>query len=95
MKENSEPNWRTISMEELWSEHNNFNPSSVFIKPKFPTTRYGKVYTKTATTNLQLINLLIEIMKKQGRTVRKRICHETTLKLKKRGKFYKIEEKIK
>lgn len=88
-------NWITIPMEKLWAEQNKFKKSTIFIKPKFPTTRWGEVYTKTATTNIILIDFLIEILKKQGRQVRKRICYETTLKLKKRGKFYKIEEKIK
>ena len=67
----------------------------VVIKPSFPTFRWGKLTTKTATNDKESIEKVITILKLKGETVRKRICHETTTKNKSRGlgTFYKIEIK--
>jgi hypothetical protein len=68
----------------LWTENDTFS------KTKFPCTRWGNVYTRTATTNKKFIEDCIKKLKELNYDVRKRICHETTNRLN-RGKFYKIE----
>jgi len=86
--------WEVMTMDELWDYIP--MPDSVrktFIKPTFPTNRWGMITTKTATNDIKSINLLIGILKEKGFMVRKRICHETNLKIKNRGNFYKIERK--
>jgi len=64
-----------------------------FIKPTFPTRRWGKIYTKTATTDILKINQLVTILKDKGLIVRKRKCLETMIKHRNRYIFYKIEVK--
>lgn len=87
--------WRTISMEELWKYNQTKNTDEIslvnkktFLKPKFPSVRWGKVYTKDTTTDKPAIDRFIKLLKDDGYTVRKRIDKKTN-----RGVFYKIEIK--
>ena len=50
-------NWRVLTMPELYDYFN--VDSTTFIKPTFPTKRWGYVYTKTATTNLKTIKKML------------------------------------
>ena len=59
---------------------------NTFIKPKFPTRRWGNVYTKTSTTDIKLINSSIENLKIDGFDVRKNLEKKNNL-----GKFYQIQ----
>ena len=86
--------WRVMTMDELWDYIEVPNDlKSVVIKPTFPTRRWGKIYTKTATTDISKINQLITILKAKGLMVRKRKCFETMIKHRNREIFYKIEVK--
>jgi hypothetical protein len=94
MKEKVDYVWTTMSSEEIW----NAIPRSeeelkVVIKPSFPTNRWGKLTTKTASNDKASIEKAIAVLKDNGVNVRKRICHDTTNKHKGRGfgTFYKIE----
>jgi hypothetical protein len=80
--------WRTLTMDELYDYKNKDKDQTTFIKPKFPTRRWGNVYTKDSTTDKKVINDLISELKEDGYTVRKRLDKETNL-----GKFYRIEIK--
>jgi hypothetical protein len=78
--------WRTITMDELYDySHSNQN---IFIKPSFPSRRWGYIYTKDSTTNIKEINNLINKLKEDGYTVRKRIDKKNNS-----GTFYRIEIK--
>lgn len=90
-----ENKWRTISMEELWEYSRTkgtdwvaLDSRKTFLKPKFPTIRWGRVYTKETTTDKPTIDRLIKLLKEDGHTVRKRIDKKTN-----QGVFYKIEIK--
>ena len=74
-------------MDELTDYFFNKNQNT-FIKPKFPSVRWGKVYTKESTTDIQLINSCLKSLKEKGFLVRKRISNKT-----KRGTFYQIDIK--
>ena len=96
MKEKVEYVWRTMTSQEIWEAMPRSEQEiKVVIKPSFPTFRWGKLTTKTATNDKESIEKAITILKLKGETVRKRICHETTTKNKSRGlgTFYKIEIK--
>ena len=94
MKEKVEYVWRTMTSQEIWEAiPRSEQEMKVVIKPSFPTYRWGKLTTKTATNDKESIEKAITILKMKGETVRKRICHETTTKNKSRGTFYKIEIK--
>ena len=86
--------WRVMTMDELW-DYIPRTPEELkcIIKPKYPTNRWGMITTKTSTNDIKSINLLIEILKGKGLTVRKRKCLETMTRIKNRGIFYKIEVK--
>ena len=86
--------WRTMSSEEIWEAiPRSEEELRIVIKPSFPTYRWGKLTTKTATNDKESIERAIAVLKSKGEVVRKRICHETTAKNKTRGigTFYKIE----
>ena len=84
--------WRIYTMSELWYLLNT-EASEVFIKPSFPTRRWNRVTTKTSTTDILAINKGIDMLRKSGYTVRKRICYDDNKKFKTRGNFYRIEIK--
>ena len=80
-------NWRTLTMDELWDFcHKDWHEDMK--KPKYPTRRWGQVYTKESTTNINEVNKVIPLLKECGFTVRKRIEKKTNL-----GTFYRIEIK--
>jgi hypothetical protein len=80
--------WRTLTMDELFDYNNKDKDQKTFIKPKFPTRRWGNVYTKDSTTDIKIINNLLNKLKEDGYTVRKKLDKETNS-----GKFYRIEIK--
>ena len=89
------PKWTVMTMSELWDHFPvPEDLQKVFVKPTFPTSRWGKTYTLTSTTDILAINRLVTILKEKGYTVRKRICHASNRKFRNRGKFYMIEQKI-
>ena len=85
--------WHQLSMDDLY-ELLVDKESSVFTKPKFPTKRWGKIYTKNATNDKLAIDRGLSELKKKGIICRKRLCKETMQKHPNQGKFYKIETKI-
>ena len=78
--------WRVIDMEELYDYLNKDRDEKTFIKPKFPTRRWGQVYTKTSTTNVRQINTILGKLSDEGFEVRKKLEKENNI-----GKFYQIE----
>jgi hypothetical protein len=78
--------WRTITMDELYGYIN--KDQDTFIKPTFPTRRWGNVYTKDSTTNIKDINNILKKLKEDGYTVRKRIDKKNNT-----GIFYRIDIK--
>jgi len=85
-----------MSSEEIWDAIPRDEVElKVVIKPSFPTYRWGKLTTKTASNDKVSIEKAIAVMKDKGVNVRKRICHDTTNKYKGRGfgTFYKIERR--
>lgn len=82
-------NWRIITMDELFDYINkDFKEQNVFLKPNFPSRRWGHTFTKTSTTHIKQINSLLEKLKADGYQVRKRIEKQNNL-----GKFYQIQIK--
>ena len=79
-------NWRVIDMEELFDYTNKDREQKTFIKPKFPTRRWGQVYTKTSTTDVKQINSILGKLRDEGFDVRKTLEKENNL-----GKFYQVE----
>lgn len=76
-------NWRIISMEELYEYF--YVENNVFGKVKFPTRRWGQVYSKTSTTNHSYLVRCLEKLKVD--------CFDVKIKLEKKnnnGKFYQI-----
>ena len=78
--------WRVIDMEELYDYLNKDRDEKTFIKPKFPTRRWGQVYTKTSTTDVKQINSVLGKLRDEGFEVRKKLEKENHI-----GKFYQIE----
>jgi hypothetical protein len=75
--------WRIISMEELYEYF--YVDNTIFVKIKFPTRRWGHVYSKTSTTNHSYLVNALERLKVDGFDVK--------IKLEKKnnnGKFYQI-----
>jgi hypothetical protein len=54
--------WRVIDMEEMYDYINKDRDQKTFIKPKFPTRRWGQTYTKTSTWNNGLRNFVGEMI---------------------------------
>ena len=78
--------WRTMTMSELYDY--SYSNQNTFVKPSFPTRRWGNVYTKDSTTNIKEINTILNKLKEDGYMVRKRIDKKNNL-----GTFYRIEIK--
>lgn len=78
--------WRTMTMDELYDY--SYGNQNTFVKPSFPTRRWGNVYTKDSTTNIKEINTILNKLKEDGYMVRKRIDKKNNL-----GTFYRIEIK--
>jgi MoaA/NifB/PqqE/SkfB family radical SAM enzyme len=78
--------WRTMTMDELYDY--SYVNQNTFVKPSFPARRWGNVYTKDSTTNIKEINALLDKLKEDGYTVRKRIDKKNNS-----GTFYRIEIK--
>jgi lipocalin len=78
--------WRIIDMEELYDYINKDRDEKTFIKPKFPTRRWGQVYTKTSTTDVRQIDSVLGKLRDEGFEVRKKLEKENQM-----GKFYQIE----
>lgn len=78
--------WRVIDMEELYDYINKDSEQTMFIKPKFPTRRWGNIYTKTSTTDIKQLNTVLRKLRDDGFDVRKKLEKDNNL-----GKFYKIE----
>jgi hypothetical protein len=77
-------------MEELYDLLNK-ERSSVFIKPTFPTKRWGQTHLKYSTTDKKIIEKGIDKLKENNVICRKIIDKESMIKYPKLGKFYKIE----
>ena len=75
-------------MDELYGYINRDKDPKTFVKPKFPTRRWGHVYTKDSTTDVASLNKMLKQLKDEGFNVRKKKDKENNL-----GKFYKIEIK--
>ena len=73
-------------MDELYDY--SYRDQKTFIKPTFPTRRWGNIYTKDSTTDIKEINVILGKLKEDGYKVRKRIAKKTKL-----GTFYRIEIK--
>jgi hypothetical protein len=78
--------WRTMTMDELYDY--SYSNQNIFVKPTFPSRRWGNIYTKDSTTNIKEINDLLNRLRADGHKVRKRISKRTKL-----GTFYRIEIK--
>lgn len=78
--------WRVINMEELYDYINKDREEKTFIKPKFPTRRWGQVYTKTSTTDVNQLDKILNKLREDGFDVRKKLEKENHI-----GKFYQIE----
>ena len=65
---------------------NKDSEQKTFTKPKFPTRRWGQVYTKTSTTDVKQLDIVLNKLKGEGFDVRKKLEKENHT-----GKFYKIE----
>ena len=75
-----------MTMDELYDY--SYSNQNIFVKPTFPSRRWGNIYTKDSTTNLKEINEILNRLKSDGYKVRKRISKKTNL-----GIFYRIEIK--
>lgn len=85
--------WEIYTMSELWDLCNPI-PNKTFIKPEFPTRRWGEITTHTSSTDKLAIEKGIVLLKEKGVKCRKRIDHFNTKKFKSYGKkFYQIEYK--
>ncbi len=78
--------WRVIDMEEIYDYINKDRDEKTFIKPKFPTRRWGQVYTKTSTTDVRQLDVVLNKLRDEGFYVRKKLEKENQM-----GKFYQIE----
>lgn len=87
--------WQTLSMDEIWNELHHDESSNIFVKPTFPTRRWGQVFTKDSTTCKATVKLIIEHYKSTNVKIRKRIDYHNMKKFQKLGKFYRIEIKRK
>jgi hypothetical protein len=74
--------WRVIDMEELYDYINKDKDEKTFIKPKFPTRRWGQVYTKTSTTDVRQIDIVLGKLRDEGFEVRKKLEKENHINLK-------------
>lgn len=79
-------NWRTLSMIELYEYFN--SDDTTFVKPKFPTRRWGHVYTKTSTTNFKSLNNTLFRLREYGFEVKIEVEKENQM-----GKYYQIKIK--
>lgn len=84
--------WRVYTMEELY-DFLNKEKSTVFLKPTFPTRRWGQIYLKTSSTDISVINKGCILLTEAGFQVRKRLDRDAMEKFPNNGKFYKIEIK--
>lgn len=82
--------WRIVSMSELY-DFLNTEKSSVFVKPEFPTRRWGQIHTKVSTTDKDTLKRALEKYKKVNVKAKITSCVDSNNKYKKLGKFYKIE----
>lgn len=82
--------WQILPMSEIWDLLNP-NPNKTFGRPRFPCRRWGQSYTKESTTNRKELITMVEKLSAMGLKVRKRIHHEDTNRIQKRGTFYKVE----
>ncbi len=80
-------------MDELWDiVHEGKPPSQVFLKPHFPTSRWGNVYTKTSTNDYVFIQLALKELQRKGVESKKIIDKTTSDRHRRRGtKFYSIK----
>jgi hypothetical protein len=65
--------------------------STTWIPPRYPTRRWGNVYTLTSTTDRKTVEHLVEELKKLGYKVKRKLDKEKTLQHKRLGTFYSIE----
>lgn len=84
--------WALLTMSECWDLLNP-SPSGVFIKPNFPSKRWGQTTTKESTTDKNAIKKILLKLEEKGIKSRKRIHRGDTDKFKRMGTFYKIEIK--
>lgn len=81
--------WKDLTMSEVWDILSQDIPEQmkrVFTKPDFPTNRWGKITTKTATEEKHALIRCQSLIKVKSRIVK---CKETS-ELRKR-KFYKLQ----
>jgi hypothetical protein len=65
--------------------------TNTWIPPRYPTRRWGNVYTLTSTTDRKTVEHLVEELKKLGYKVKRKLDKEKTLQHKNLGTFYSIE----
>lgn len=91
--------WRRLNMYEVWdilTEDYTEQQKNTFLKPKFPTRRWGDITTKEATTDKISIERCLSKLREGNTKCRKRINKTLTEKFKSFGKkLYYIEIKNK
>ncbi|AFF28068.1 gp70 [Sphingomonas phage PAU] len=84
--------WTTLSMSDLWDFiHMHDIRTSEFIKPKFPTRRWGQSFTKTSTTckhSVERISKQLNELRFDTKIVSDK---EANVKFKNLGKFKSIQ----
>jgi hypothetical protein len=65
--------------------------SKTWIPPKFPTRRWGNIYTLTSTTDKLTVEHLVTQLQNLGYKVKRKKDKEKTLQHKNLGIFYSIE----
>lgn len=87
--------WRIVTMSELY-DFMDKETSSIYIKPTFPTRRWGQVHLKESTTDKEVLDRAILKYKEMGIKARKKKDIENAQKFKNMGILYKLEifEKI-
>lgn len=79
-------------MDEAWESLHENKDSKVFLKPTFPTRRWGQSFTKTSTTCKLSVQKIIDYYTNKGIKIRKRIDKSDKAKLfKNLGTFYYLE----
>lgn len=90
-------NYSLLTMSELWDLMNPKVHDKVFIKPEFPTRRWGKITTKTSSSDIDAINKGCKLLRDSGNKVIKRIDITNTKKFKVKlyNIYYKNYERLK
>jgi hypothetical protein len=65
--------------------------STTWTPPRYPTRRWGNIYTLTSTTDKRMVEHLVKELTSHGYNVKKKRDKEKTLQHKRLGTFYSIE----